>query len=322
MKKILSTLCIIAGTFLSGYGQTNTFPSSGNVGIGNASPNRNLVIDGGSSNDAYLKLTHSASSGSYASGVLFNNSLNGDGAIYIRTLTNTSTLSYYSPVHYFDGGNVGVGISLPSHRLQVSAGTKTNSLYVGSASSFSDRPGDGDNIFIRQPIRTSGGWWGTYVTISGSLANHTAPFYPLMYSSDENNDGSPDNNWCYIDKSGGGFFAGNIGIGSGTEGRSEKLSVNGNVSINGNIVSKKLTVLPSPWADYVFAKNYKLRSLTSLESFIKQNKHLPEVPSAKEVEEKGISVGENQALLLKKIEELTLYVISLQKQVNELKKNK
>jgi hypothetical protein len=63
------------------------------------------------------------------------------------------------------------------------------------------------------------------------------------------------------------------------------------------------------WSDYVFNDDYKLRSLSSLESFIKQNKHLPEVPSAKEVEEKGISVGDNQALLLKKIEELTLYVI-------------
>jgi peptidoglycan hydrolase CwlO-like protein len=63
----------------------------------------------------------------------------------------------------------------------------------------------------------------------------------------------------------------------------------------------------------VFDKKYKLRSLYSLESFIKENKHLPEVPSAKEVEEKGISVGENQALLLKKIEELTLYILEINK---------
>jgi hypothetical protein len=65
---------------------------------------------------------------------------------------------------------------------------------------------------------------------------------------------------------------------------------------------------------------YELRSLSSLENFIKQDKHLPEVPSAKEVEAQGISVGDSQALLLKKIEESTLYIIDQQKQILEMKK--
>ncbi len=71
--------------------------------------------------------------------------------------------------------------------------------------------------------------------------------------------------------------------------------------------------------DYVFAANYKLLSVKELENFVKQNQHLPEVPSAKEVEQKGINVGEWNITMLKKIEELTLYVIEQNKQIEELK---
>jgi hypothetical protein len=96
---------------------------------------------------------------------------------------------------------------------------------------------------------------------------------------------------------------------------------NGNISAKGHITTKKLIVTQLGWSDYVFEENYNLRPLSSLECFIKQNKHLPGVPSAKEVAEDGLSVGDNQALLLKKIEELTLYLIQQQKEINSLKAN-
>jgi hypothetical protein len=73
------------------------------------------------------------------------------------------------------------------------------------------------------------------------------------------------------------------------------------------------------WCDYVFADDYKLMSLPALEAYIKENKHLPEVPSEKEVMENGISVTEMLQIQMKKIEELTLYIIALQKQLDELK---
>ena len=99
---------------------------------------------------------------------------------------------------------------------------------------------------------------------------------------------------------------GNIGI--GTSAPSEKLSV------NGNIKAKKVIVSQNGWPDYVFDSSYSLRSLSEVETFITKYKHLPEIPSAKEVEEKGLSIGDNQSLLLKKIEELTLYLIQLKDQ--------
>ena len=72
------------------------------------------------------------------------------------------------------------------------------------------------------------------------------------------------------------------------------------------------------WADYVFQPQYKLKSLREVEAFIREHKHLPDVPSAMEVEGNGIDLGENQATLLKKIEELTLYMIELNKKVEAL----
>ena len=74
------------------------------------------------------------------------------------------------------------------------------------------------------------------------------------------------------------------------------------------------------WFDHVFDDNYKLMSLSELEQFIKTNKHLPEIPSEKEVKENGINLGEMQGKLLLKIEELTLYIIEQEKQLKELQK--
>jgi hypothetical protein len=76
--------------------------------------------------------------------------------------------------------------------------------------------------------------------------------------------------------------------------------------------------LQGEWADYVFDEDYDLMSLSEVESFIKENKHLPDVPSAKEVKKDGLDVAEMNATLLKKVEELTLHIIELEKKVNEL----
>ncbi|MEO0583281.1 MAG: hypothetical protein AAF135_13745 [Bacteroidota bacterium] len=74
---------------------------------------------------------------------------------------------------------------------------------------------------------------------------------------------------------------------------------------------------PSSWPDYVFAEDYDIRDLSEVEAFIKENKHLPDVPSEAEVNSEGIELVEMNATLLKKIEELTLYVIDQNKQIIE-----
>ena len=105
---------------------------------------------------------------------------------------------------------------------------------------------------------------------------------------------------------------GNIGVGtSDTKGY--------RFSVNGDAIFTKIKVKQySGWPDYVFAQERRLPKLEELERYINDNKHLPDVPSASEVEKSGLDVGDNQAMLLKKIEELTLYVIDINKKVEKL----
>ena len=91
------------------------------------------------------------------------------------------------------------------------------------------------------------------------------------------------------------------------------------LAVNGSAIFTKAVVkLNANWPDYVFKSTYKLPTLNELEKYLLKNQHLPDVPSATEVEKNGIDIGEHQGLLLKKVEELTLYVIELNKKVVEL----
>ncbi len=92
----------------------------------------------------------------------------------------------------------------------------------------------------------------------------------------------------------------------------------GNMSVNGKVEAKEIRVTLTPTADFVFEENYELPKLKDVEKFIKENKHLPEVASAKVMEKEGVNVGEFQIKLLQKIEELTLYVIDQQKKIETL----
>ncbi len=92
--------------------------------------------------------------------------------------------------------------------------------------------------------------------------------------------------------------------------------------VNGTMRAKELIIETSNWPDYVFEKEYKSLTLEELDRFIQQHHHLPNIPSARMMEENGIAVGDMQKLMMEKIEELTLYVIQLQKNIDDLKKSK
>jgi hypothetical protein len=111
---------------------------------------------------------------------------------------------------------------------------------------------------------------------------------------------------------------GNVGIGT-------RLTNNPNnykLAVNGVIGAKEVQIenTSSTWADYVFEPTYKLMSLQELQLYIASNKHLPEIPSAEEVKNNGHKLGEMDVLLLKKVEELTLYIIELKNENAELMK--
>ncbi|NOW94690.1 hypothetical protein [Mucilaginibacter sp. SG564] len=121
---------------------------------------------------------------------------------------------------------------------------------------------------------------GTYnPNWGGSLPGNTTTqgFYPLAINS------------------------GNVGIGT--------LTPKETLSVNGNIRAKQIKVEATNWPDYVFQKDYQLPTLQEVKAYIDQNQHLPEIPSQQEIAKEGLNLGEMNKLLLKKVEELTLYLI-------------
>lgn len=99
-----------------------------------------------------------------------------------------------------------------------------------------------------------------------------------------------------------------------------RFTPNGNAAFQGKVEAKNFVVSNTPTADFVFASDYNLKPIQDVEKFISEKNHLPEIPSAKEMSENGVEIGNFQIKLLQKIEELTLYLISQNKEIENLKK--
>lgn len=152
-----------------------------------------------------------------------------------------------------------------------------------------------------------------------------------------------NHNYAFWSASGINRFDGSVGIATVTPNSNAQLDVNGNIycnnkifigiadvntstvisdyalAVNGNAIFNKAKVkLYANWPDYVFSPEYKLTPLKEVESYLFKNNHLPDVKTAAEIEKNGIDLGETQTILLKKIEELTLYMIDLNKKVEQL----
>lgn len=104
---------------------------------------------------------------------------------------------------------------------------------------------------------------------------------------------------------------GSVGIGT-QDGGNHKLAVEGSIG------AREVKVQASGWSDFVFEEDYELKALEWVEKYIRKYKHLPEIPSEEEVMENGINLGEMDAKLLQKIEELLLYTIEQEKKISKL----
>ncbi len=188
------------------------------------------------------------------------------------------------------GGNVGVGKS-PSSGYALDVNGKINSSGISLAGSLSMETNDDAVLTFNN---TDDSW--QYFQFKRSGERKT-----WMGLSSKNN--------FHINKEGDGnilLMGGNVGI--DTSNPLNKLSV------NGSIWAKEVKVSFTDAADWVFEDDYELRTLEEVEKFVKENKHLPEIPSAEEFKEKNLNVAEMDNKLLQKVEELTLYLIEQNKQ--------
>ncbi len=193
-----------------------------------------------------------------------------------------------------DSGNIGIGTNSPSQKLDVNGHVKFDAL---GSNNTNLQIGHGVNdriIADNTPNRYYGGGMFFRITPDPSL-NIPHNYIDVMMLTDE----------------------GNVGIGiSDTKGF--KLGVNGKIA-----ATEVKVATYANWPDYVFEKEYKLPTLQEVENHIKTKGHLANIPSAKEVAKNGILLGEMNKNLLQKIEELTLYTIQQEKEIEKLKeKNK
>jgi hypothetical protein len=200
--------------------------------------------------------------------------------------------------------NVGIGATTPSARLEVYNSAQSGHLVL----SGNDNPGaDMSRIDLDYKI---------------AAANQTIGRISSAYLTSSNGGSGAlrfftSNNGVLAEKMRIGN-TGNVSIGTTeTDPTNALLTVKGKIHAQEVIIDMNAPLVP----DYVFDDNYKLMPLHQVEQFVKTNNHLPEIPSAAEVQKNGLSMGEMQNKLLQKIEELTLYVIEQQKRIEQLEKN-
>ncbi|SHN07639.1 hypothetical protein [Mucilaginibacter sp. OK098] len=295
MKKILLTL-VIATAFFNCFSQ-NTFPSSGNVGIGTTSPNTLLdVYNSANTSTTILRISGTAEAyGDYTGVLLGAGGLKGRGKGGMLFEPYGTTYGFGSlnfAVNQSAGegdatladvkmtisgsGNVGIGDINPAYKLSVNARNNTS-----SATSLLH---------------------GQYYGISVSSEQTAAPYYVLDVRGGTTSAGGSGNSLFYVRADGN--------IGMGTTSPDQKLTVNGTIHSTSVLVN---TSIPTP--DYVFESDYKLPTLSEIKTYTDKNHHLPDVPAAAEMEKNGINLGEMNITLLKKVEELTLYLIEQNKQL-------
>jgi len=205
--------------------------------------------------------------------------------IYGTASGPTAWAGYFAGRGFFTG-NLGVGTTIPDVKLHVNGGTDAE-------------PGAGGYI-------VAGSISSANIVIDNNeiMARNNGAISTLYF----NNDGG-DLAMCVT--------SGHVMIGTTTPATGYILSVDGK-----GMFEELKVQLSGNWPDYVFDENYKLPSLYQLESSLKTEKHLPGIPSATEIKRDGVLVGDMQTKMMEKIEELTLYIISLQKQIDELKAQK
>lgn len=290
-----------AQSWSTGTNKIYISPDTTKVGIGITSPTERLHVNKGA-----LKIGNSSAAADRSINMLKI----GDGSyVQIGEWEADDMLSFKANRYNFTNGNVGFGISNPQYKLDING-----------------------KVFLRS-VDSSNGWYQSYLhwnahklimgVPTGAIAHTMVEIIPGGCDSEElfsqlslyhayNTTNKVEklrfstllDSWINTDR--------NFGI--GTDNPLYKLDV------RGTIRADEILVNLVDGADFVFDKTYQLRPLNEVYTFIQQNQHLPEIPSASEMKENGVNMNELQIQLLQKIEELTLYIIQQDKRISELEK--
>jgi hypothetical protein len=271
------------------------------VGIGLTNPDRLLTVSGG-----YI--------GIYGNtvGLIFRNTGSSNKLWDITPYGNNlcfNETGVETPLTIIPGGSVGLGIQSPGTKLDVYRSNTTlaniQTAVINNAIAVSSTYGAGTNYVPgliwydtdNNPTKPKAGIW-MFQDASGSK---------LMFGTSNNLTTGITNIAISVAPSG------TVGIGTSTTGTSYKLVVEGKIG------AREVVVTQYAWADHVFKDDYNLKPLDKVEEYIKTHKHLEGIPTRAEVKKNGVPVGEMQAKLLQKVEELTLYTIAMKKENDELR---
>ena len=329
----------------------------GNVGIGTTAPKSLLHVNGDYYGEGHI--WYHAHEGDGKSGTAYIQARDKSGSsnisIQLRTQNNGKIVN---ALRITNPGNVGIGTTAPKSLLHVNGDYygkghvwyhahegdgKSGTAYIqardkSGSSNISIQLRTQNNGKIVNALRiTNPGNVGIGTTAPKSLLHVNGDYYGKGHVWYHAHEGDGKSGTAYIqarDKSGSSNISiqlrtqnngkivnalritkeGKVGIGTTGENFGKY-----KLAVEGAIGAREVEVKQGNWADFVFEDDYELKDLNEVESFINENKHLPDVPSEKEVTENGINLGQMDAILLQKIEELTLYMIEVKKENESLK---
>ncbi|MBI9055992.1 MAG: hypothetical protein JEY96_19380 [Bacteroidales bacterium] len=281
-------------------GNGNHYLSQGNLGIGTVSPTASAsgkILHLVTSGDNFPFFRIERINGVSKTNRAWETFISSNGSYYLRdatAVTDPFIIQSEAPTNSFNmsgNGNIGIGTGNPiDGKLHIYKNATMGAFGAITEANAGIRIQDNSaNMYID----------GNTIYVNSTMALGTMTNNHLSF-------GTNNTERIRINANG------NVGIGT-TETGTHKLAVEGTIGAR----EIKVEAFPG-WSDFVFNETYDLKDLEEVENFIDENKHLPDIPSEKEVLENGIELGKMDAKLLQKIEELTLYMIEQNKKTEKL----